>query len=181
MSTDCTESCSQTCDNLPQVDFSLCAPKVYFGLISNVFITSRRHPLVDETDANEWALRIALNYRDPSRIINLTGIGDKPEPESVEEVAAFANNFYSHKNHFVNFLIYQLADPNYNMMRVFEKEKKVLVWYLTSSGILYGGLGIPATIGFNQVIPGSASDLESLKGIVKWKGKIHPCRTLSPI
>ena len=181
MSTDCIETCILPCDDLPEVDFSLCAPQVNHGEVGDVYFTSEHHPLIDETDANEWAYRLALPVGDPSRIIRLMVIGDKPEAEIVEVDGAYNKNYYASKNHIVNIKVYQTSDTNYNMMRVLEKEKKGLGWYKTSSGVLYGGKGTPASIGFNQVIPESSADLEYLNGWLRWKAPMHPCRTLSPI
>ena len=52
----CTDACS---DNLPAVEFSICAPEINQGEIDAIFVTNVGNPLIDETDAAEWATRMA--------------------------------------------------------------------------------------------------------------------------
>lgn len=176
-------TCSTSCtDALPEVEFDLCNPDVHFGQISDVFITNIGNPLTDETDAAEWTARLALGTSDPARIIQLYGIGSKPAAESNVIEISKGRKVTGNKNHTVNFKIDEVSDKNYEMMRKFECNKTVLVWYKTYEGMIYGGAsGIQASINFNHVIPESASELETLEGTLTWKAKFHPCRTVWPL
>jgi hypothetical protein len=175
----CPESCSA---ELPDVSFDLCNPDVHFGQISDVFITNVGNPLVDETSPVEWSDRLALASSNPSRIIQLMGIGDKPAAESNVIEISKGRKVSGNKNHTVNFRIDEVSDLNYEMMRKFECNKTVLMWYKTYEGKLYGGAsGIQASIGFNHVIPENSAELETLVGSITWKAKHHPCRTDYPL
>lgn len=175
----CLEGCNS---QLPDVDFDLCNPEFHYGQISDVFITNVGNPLDDETDGTEWQERLDLTASNPARIIRLLGIGDKPAAESTETEASYGRTAYGSKTHTVNFRIDEVSDLNYEMMRKFECNKTVLMWYKTFEGKIYGGAsGIKATIKFDHVIPESSSELETLTGTLKWKAKHHPCRTDWPL
>jgi hypothetical protein len=184
MSSACLEiQCSTSCtDALPEVEFDLCNPDVHFGQISDVFITNIGNPLIDETDPTEWTNRLGLLQSNPAKIIQLYGIGSKPAAESNEIEISKGRKVTGNKNHTVNFKIDEVSDKNYEMMRKFECNKTVLMWYKTFEGKLYGGAdGIQASIKFNHVIPENASELETLEGSLTWKAKFHPCRTDYPL
>lgn len=186
--TTCTDelNCPEGCEaELPEVSFDLCNPDVHFGQISDLFLTNVGYPLTDENDPTEWAARLALINTNPAKIVQLFGIGDKPAAEGSDIEISKGRKVSGPKNHTVNFTIDEVSDPNYNMMRTFECNKSVLVWYKTFEGKLYGGrYGVKtsgASIKFNHVIPQSASELETLVGTVSWKNKFHPCRTDYPL
>lgn len=184
MASACQEiTCSTSCtDALPEVEFDLCNPDVHFGQISDVFITNIGYPLTDETSPSELTARLALAQSDPSKIINLFGIGSKPAAEGTDIEISKGRTVSGNKNHTVNFRIDEVSDKNYEMMRKFECNKTVLMWYKTYEGKLYGGAsGIQASIRFNHVIPENASELETLEGTITWKAKFHPCRTDYPL
>lgn len=175
----CEDSCSSA---LPEVEFNLCNPKFTFGQVSDVFITNIGNPLTDETDPSEWQTRLDLTQSNPSKIIRLLGIGDKPAAESQETEASYGRTAYGTKTHSVNFRIDEVTDTNYEMMRKFECNRTVLMWYKTFEGKIYGGAtGIKATLKFDHVIPENSSELETLTGVIKWKSKFHPCRTDWPL
>lgn len=184
MPTACQDiTCAEGCESaLPAVEFDLCNPKFAFGQVSDVFITNIGNPLADETDPAEWQDRLDLAQSDPAKIIRLLGIGDKPVAESQETPASYGRTAYGPKNHTVNFRIDEVSDTNYEMMRKFECNKTVLMWYKTFEGKIYGGKsGIKATLKFDHVIPENASELEQLTGTLKWQSKFHPCRTDWPL
>ena len=184
MASTCEEIvCSTSCESeLPVVEFDICNPEVHFGQISDVFITNVGNPLTDENSPSEWTTRLSLPQSDPSKIINLLGIGDKPAAEANEIEISRGRTVSGNKNHTINFRIDETSDDNYNMMRSFECSKVAKMWYKTFEGKLYGGAeGIDASISFNHVIPENASELEVLQGTLKWKAKFHPCRTDYPL
>lgn len=176
---ECSTSCT---DALPEVEFDLCNPDVHFGQISDIFITNIGYPLTDETDPTEWSTRLGLAQSDPSKILQLYVIGDKPAAESNDIEISKGRKVTGNKNHTVNFRIDEVSDKNYNMMRKFECNKTVLGWYKTYGGKLYGGAdGIQMSIKMNHVIPENASELETIQGTMTWKAKFHPCRTDYPL
>lgn len=180
---DCNQiiNCPDICRKIPDVDFSICNPVTFPGMVSEIYLTSLSHPLVNYTDSTEWAYRIALTNASPSRIITLQVIGEKPLPERNEYVGAYGKKHYSNKKHRVPFKINQLSDTNYNMMRTFEVIKKGLGWYKSSGGKTYGSSGLAVEIFMDQVIPVNSRDLENITGWVEFDQVIHPCRQSSVI
>ncbi len=182
MATDCLEiTCADDCaDPIPVVEFDVCNPEVNFGEIDAIFITNVGNPLTDETDAAEWATRMAAVGA--TKITELHVVGEKPAPEETEVVISRNIAVTGAKTHTVPFEIHQTNKTNYEFMRSFECPRKVLVWYRTAGGLLYGGAsGIEVTIKMNEVIPKNRKDLIMFVGNMKWDAKFHPCRTTSPI
>lgn len=178
----CPDSCG---DELPEVDFDACNPDVHFGQVSDMFIGSINQPFTDVNDPTEWTARLNAVAGDPTRLIQLQGIGDKPAAEETPLEISKGRRVYGPKNHTLNFRIDEVSDTNYEMMRKFECNRLCLMWYKTYGGKLYGGnhgvnrLGV--AIRFNHVIPEDAAQLETLTGTLSWKNKFHPCRTDYPL
>lgn len=173
----CASSCTQV---LPEVDFSLCNPEVNYGEIDALFITNPGNPLTDETDPAEWATRMALSTA--AKIIELHIMGEKPAPEQSEIKISRDTTVVGSKTHTMNIEIQQTNATNYEMLRSFECGKKILFWYRTAGGLLYGGnTGIEGSMILNEIIPKSRKELITFQGSVKWDARFHPCRTTSPI
>jgi len=173
----CTDACS---DNLPAVEFSICAPEINQGEIDAIFVTNVGNPLTDETDAAEWATRMAAIGA--TKIIELHVIGDKPAPEENNIMISRNIEVPGNKGHVINVEIQQTNQVNYDFLRAMECGKQVLVWYRTSGGLLYGGAaGIPGSLKLNEIITKSRKEIITFQGTFKWSAKHHPCRTLSPI
>ncbi len=177
---DCADDCAAA---LPVAEFSICAPVTNFGQISKIYIGNKGYPLTDENDLAEWQARANLDASDPARILELTVIGDKPLATSNEVALSKGRTTNGPKDHVVNFRIDETNDANYELMRKFECSSTTKqVWYETFGGKLYGGLtGVTATISMGEVIPEGTNDLNTLPGTAKWKSKISPCRTDSPM
>ena len=160
MATECVDiTCANDCsDPIPAVSFDLCNPEVNFGEIDAIFVTNVGNPLTDEV------------------------VGEKPAPEETEVVIARNISVTGAKTHTVNFEIHQTNKINYEFMRSFECARKVLIWYRTAGGLLYGGpSGIEVTLKMNQVIPKNRKELIMFVGSLKWDAKFHPCQANSPI
>lgn len=174
--------CVPNCQSLPEVVFNVCAPpETYAGQVTNIYLTSVGHFLLDENDANEWGDRISLHQSEPSKIIVLSGIGNKPEAEPNAYNGAYGKLHIANKAHSIPFVIREIPNVNYNMMKSFEVIKKATAWYKTYSGKIYGGKGIEVSISFNQIIPEQHTDLESLSGLISWNYYLHPERNTSVI
>lgn len=182
MATECVAiTCSDDCtDAIPAVEFDVCNPEVNFGEIDAIFIGNVGNPLTDETSAVEWNGRLAAT--DDTKIVELHVVGDKPAPEKSEVVISRNITVTGQKTHTVNFKISQTNKVNYEFMRSFECARKVLIWYRTSGGLLYGGpSGIEASIQMDEIIPEDRKALIVFQGTAKWDSKFHPCRANSPI
>lgn len=176
----CPTSCSAP---LPDVEFSICAPEIHTGEISNIYITTADGgELTDETDAAEWATRMALLSSNPLKIRTLTVLADKPAPEESEIVISNDRTVVGEKTHTLNIDIDETNQVNYDFLRAMECGKKILIWYKTADGLLYGGnMGIAGTLRLNEVIPRSRKELVVFSGTFKWNSKTAPCRTESVI
>lgn len=182
MATACTPVvCSDECsDPLPAVEFSICAPETNSGEIDGLFITNIGNPLTDETSPSEWATRMAAV--DDTKILELHIIGDKPAAESNNIKISRDITVIGEKNHTINVRIQQTNQANYDFLRAMECGKKVLGWYRSSGGLLYGGnVGIEGTLLLNEIIPQSRTEIITFEGTFTWSAKHHPCRTASPI
>lgn len=182
MATECVDiTCANDCsDPIPAVSFDLCNPEVNFGEIDAIFVTNVGNPLTDETSLVEWTARLAAI--DDTKITELQVVGEKPAPEETEVVIARNISVTGAKTHTVNFEIHQTNKINYEFMRSFECARKVLIWYRTAGGLLYGGpSGIEVTLKMNQVIPKNRKELIMFVGSLKWDAKFHPCQANSPI
>lgn len=184
MSSTCTEiTCPTTCASaLPEVQFSICAPVTNFGQVAKMYIGNDGYPLTDENDLAEWTTRANLAISDPSRIMELSMIGDVPLPTGNEIALSRGRTAQGAKDRVLNIKVDETNDTNYEMMRSFECGKTVRVWYETYSGKLYGGAtGILGTVTLGEVIPEGTTDLVIFQGTFKWKHKFSPCRTESPM
>lgn len=175
----CPDACS---DQLPEVSFSICAPVTNFGQIAKIYVANDGYPLTDENSLVEWQTRANLASSDPSRILEFSVIGDKPLAGTNENALSRGRTANGAKDHSLNIKIDETNDINYEMMRSFECGKTVRVWYETFGGLLYGGTtGVLGSVTLGEVIPEGTADLITFQGTVKWKSKISPCRTTSPM
>src|SRR3972149_2361195 len=184
MATECVAiTCSTGCENeLPEVAFSICAPVTNFGQIAKVYIGNDGYPLTDETVLTEWQTRANLPSNAPSRILELSVIGDKPLAAGTKIPLSRGRTITGTKDHVVNVKIDETNDTNYEMMRAFECGNTVRVWYETFGGKLYGGTtGVLGSVTLGEVIPENPYGLTVSQGTVEWKSKFSPCRTDSPM
>lgn len=183
MATQCTEiTCPTTCDQpLPETSWSLCNPEVNFGEIDAIMVTNIGNPLTDETSAAEWATRKALLLADDTRIDEFHVIAEKPAAESSEIKISRDVTVVGQKSHTITGEIQQTNNKNYNAMRQYECAKKILFWYRTAGGKLYGGAsGIEGSFIINHVIPKSRKELTVFTFSLKWEAQYHPCVCDSP-
>lgn len=174
--------CSTTCDNpLPQMEFDVCAPKVNIAEIEEILFTNIGNPLTDETDPAEWATRKALLATDPERIVSIICTAEKPAAESNTIKISRDISVTPSKTHTITGDVHETSQANYDALREYECARKVLMWYRTAGGLLYGGAaGIEASIVMNEVISKTRKELIIFQFSLTWDAKHHPCRTLSP-
>lgn len=184
MATECVDIvCTTTCTApLPETEWSLCNPQVNYGEIDAFLVTNIGNPLTDETSAIEWAGRKALLLTDPMRIDEWHVTAEKPAPETTEITISRNVTVTGSKTHTITGEIQQTSNKNYNsIVRQYECAKKVLFWYRTAGGKLYGGAsGIEGSLITNLVIPKSRKELSIIQFSVKWEAKFSPCVCDSP-
>lgn len=176
-------TCPGNCDvYVPKVKFSECAPTLLEGQITDILVGNIGYPLTNFADAAEWASRIDNDLADASAIRHFTVIGSLNKPEASEKTISHNRIVQGKKTFTLPFRIDDNTDENYDAARSFQCGLKNAVWFITGGGYLYGGnSGIEANINIAEVIPEAGEEFAYLDGEVKWKAKISPSRTLSPI
>jgi hypothetical protein len=176
-------TCTTTCEQpLPETSWSLCNPEVNYGEIDAIFVTNIGNPLTNENDPSEWANRMSLPLNDPTRIDEWHVMAEKPAAESSELKISRDITVVGQKTHNLTGEVYQTNNTNYNAMRQYECAKKVLFWYRTAGGKLYGGAtGIEGSFIINHIIPKSRKELQVFSFSLKWEAQYHPCVTDSVI
>lgn len=184
MATTCEEiNCPENCESqLPEVQFSICAPETNYAQIAKIYATNDGYPLTDENSLNEWQNRANLNVSDPSRIIEMSVIADKPLPTDNEVQISRGRTSNGLKDFVVNVTIDETNQANYEFMRKTECGLTLRFWYETYGGLLYGGTkGVLGTMKLGEEITANTAELITFKGAIKWKSKFSPCRTTSPM
>lgn len=182
MATSCEEIiCPVDCESiLPDVEFSVCAPEINLGEITDIYLGNPGNPLTDENSATEWATRMAAV--DETKIINLKVMADLPLPEVSEIDISGKRKVTGDKSYTINLDIDETNQTNYEFMRATSCATKKTAWYKTTSGKLYGGAtGIDGTLRLDEIIPRSSKEVTKFTGTFKWDSKTAPCRTDSVI
>ena len=173
----CPTDCA---DELPEVEFSLCAPVINFGEISKIYLTIPGNPLTNENDPAEWATRMAAT--DATKIIELTVLADLPAPETAQVDISGGRKATGLKSYTMALDIDETNDINYEFMCATSCATKKTLWFKTTGGKLYGGpKGIDGTLILDEVIPRSNKEVAKFTGSFKWDAKAAPCRTDSVI
>lgn len=183
MATACTTvTCPTTCgEPLPEGAWSLCAPVINVGEIEEILYTNIGFPLTDETSAAEWADRKALLTADEEKIRSIFCKAEKPKPEVTEIEISRNTKVVTNSNNKITGQVFETNQTNYELYRKMQCPRKVLIWFRTAGGLLYGGAsGIEATIKLQEIIPLSRKDLIVFDLEVSYDGIIPPCRTTSP-
>lgn len=174
----CPTSCS---DPLPPASFSLCNPTTNLGEIEEILYTNVGNPMTDESDPSEWATRKALADAAPNKIHSVFGKFEKPASDGSEIEIARNVKIAGVQTHNITGNVFETNATNYESHRKFHCSRKVLIWYRTAGGLLYGGAsGIEASITMKEVIPGTRKELIYFTLNATWDAKIPPNRTASP-
>lgn len=175
----CPDDCA---GSLPEVSFNECAPEVYFGEISKIYVAkSDSADFSDVEDLAEWTTRLSQDSTDPDVIRELTVIAELPEPEVTEQAISSDRTIVGYRQFVINGEIDENNDVNYNFMLNLQCNLSHKIWYETADGILYGGNeGIQVTIRAHEFIPRARTDVKKIMFVIKWKSKFSPLRCVSP-
>lgn len=176
----CPDNCATA---MPVVTFSKCAPKTFAAQISKIYMTSNgENGLTDWTSAAEWLGRLSNSDTIQSAIRTLFVIGSKPKPESQKIKISLGREIVGKKKHTINFKIDELNDENREMQRVLECGGTYLMWFETSSGLLFGdNSGIEVSIESDVIIDEDSGQIIRIEGTLSWEAKFTPKSILSPI
>lgn len=175
----CPDDCTSV---IPKPKFRRCNPNWSYGNIAVIYATNNGNPLTDETDATEWAARMALPDNDPAKIIKLIVNAEKPDAEVAEIAASRGRTAYGIPKHTITGEIDEVSDENYELMRAIRCGKTMTIWYEKLDGISYGGpTGVEVSVKMGHIIPKSAQELENLPFTFTWTSLIDPCRFVHPL
>lgn len=172
-------------DPLPPFSFSDCEPEINESQIAAIYMTadSDDNEFTDWTAAGEWTTRIDNTDTDPNKIRKVTVIGDKPLPEKTEKTISGLRKIVTNKKHTLNFDIDESNQIIHDAVRKIGKcIKKVRFWYVTVSGIAFGGNeGISGTINIDMNLSRAEGDLILYSGTLQWQSNELEERCVFPL
>lgn len=183
MATACTTiTCPTSCsDPLPPFSWDDCNPTTFTGEINRILVTNVGNPLTDETSSTEWGTRMALLDADDTKIHMIRCMAEKPEPEGDEIEIENKIKVAVERTHNITGETFQVNQTNYDAMRKYECPRKVLLWYTSASGLLWGGnVGIEATLRLKEFVPKGRKELIGFRISITWDALRSPCRTTAP-
>ena len=183
---DCPTDCT---DVLESVLFDECAPEVHFGEIARVYlwVDSATPPFASQANYDSsahWA-GVIYDYVEDTpptigEVLQLTVIGEKPEPESTETAISGDRIVTSPEKHTMNFEIDETNEVNYNFLMSSKCNGKFKANYETADGIIYGGyLGLDVSLKINEVIPRGRQEVVKYMGQMTWTAEFPPFRQIS--
>lgn len=193
MNTQCNDTdaiCAENCEDaqLPSVNFDDCSPENNLSEIEWIAVArSDASDFTDVEDVTEWETRIAQAAAetppDPDDTIRMIRvIGDKPAPEVQTRVVSGNRTIQTGKNHTLNVEIDETNALNYEFARSTSCNATYKLWYVTSAGLVYGGIcGMKAQMVLNLIQARGPGEIEKYVGTVTWQDKIDPPRADFPL
>lgn len=184
--------CPSDCENpeLPAVNFSDC-PEAFaeeLSQISEVLVSvedpeNPGQPLYAPTDPSSAADWIAAFADTGAGIRRLIGIGNIPRPESNVRDISKRRKKAGLKTYTLNFNIDEVTQENYDFIRTLSCGAKLVIWYATLGGYVYGG-----ATGFTVNVVASDPVWEEdqnayvrLELVLEWQSKCAPTRAAYPL
>ena len=167
---------------VPDVAFDLCTPQYKYGEISQILVAQIGQPLLTG-DAAEITTR--LTATDETKLSLLKGYGDLPAASGEPNRISSMYTITPPKQRTLNFTVVDNNDTNYEFARRIDKcGGKFLIWYITSTGDMYGGEdfveGNEVDLTANSIIPQSDQELSTLQFTANWTGPMSE-RKPSPV
>jgi hypothetical protein len=180
MNPTCATGCDNALDQLPDWQFSDCAPEVNAGEIEKIYMGIPGNPFTNWATATEWNTR--LGSTTATKLVVLTVSGEKPRPTPNSKDISGGRKVQLDSDHVLNFTIDETGPGNHEAIRQLECGGTFLFWYETSGGLMFGGnQGILASISAGMVIPKSRKDALTYEGSITWSAKFTEERVVSPI
>lgn len=181
MSIEINPICPTGCtDELPDFNFSECAPQVYFGEIEKIYLApADETPFTDWSDASEWITKI--DNTSDGKIRELTVAADLPAAEyDVIDISA-RRKVMSTSTFTINLTIDDLSDENYEAMRWTECNPTVKMWFADKNHLYGGNVGLTANIMLKEVIERGSKAMKTIQGVITWESKHSPERISNPL
>lgn len=175
----CADDCTS---ELPQASFNECNPTLLQAQVSDIYIANDGYPLIDWTNAAEWATRISNTSTDADAIRALTVIASIADPTVTEKKISHGRTIFSPQEFVITGNIDDNSDTNYDFMRATGCNRSYRIWYATLGGKLYGGnTGILASLRMWEVIVVDDLEYAVLNLQLKWRSRLAPLRITNPI
>jgi len=177
-----TPTCPGSCEyQIAAIDFDECAPKVFFGEITHIYIASGdAEPLTDVEDLAAWTARLSDDGTDPDVIRDFHVAADLPASTAEEIVISLGRKVYSPASHVINVDIDDISDATYEFGRTTSCNTSYRVWFATPSHIYGGTDGILALVNLRPVIERGIKSLNKLTGTITWEAQFSPERHDNP-
>ena len=185
-------ACPTDCEDneLPDVKFNDCveAFEEELSQICDLLISvedpeNPGEALYKPTDINDPDAWIAVIAQTGAGVRRLTGIGSLPKGEANIRDISKLRRKVGKKNYTLTFTIDEMTDENYEFLRKMGCGRKIVMWFVTLGGKLYGGDdGFSATIEESDPIF-DADQNAYVNGelVLTWKSKCAPPRTDWPL
>ena len=175
----CATDCST---ELPQVEFSECAPVLLQAQVSDIYLANDGYELTNWEDPAEWATRISNTSTNANAIRHLTFIGSLADPTVTEKKISHSRTVYSPQEFTIAGRIDDNSDTNYDFMRGTGCNRQYRMWYGTLGDKLYGGnTGILTNLRMWEVIAEDENEYATLSVQLKWKAPFAPLRITNPM
>jgi len=175
--------CANNCESeLPQVEFSQCAPELLQAQVSNVYLANDGYSLTNWTNPAEWAGRISNTSTAATAIREMTVIASIADPTVTEKKISGGRTIYSPQEFTIAGRIDDNSDTNYDFMRATGCNRQYRMWYSTLGGKLYGGnAGILTNLRMWETVAEDDLEYAVLNVQLKWKAAFAPLRIPNPI
>ena len=169
--------CPTGCNSiLPQAASDLCDPKVLFGEIEKIYISSGDSAAFsDWTDIDEWTARIDNSDTvDINKIREFHVVADLPQATADELTISLGRKVFTPATHTINFDIDDISAENYEFGRTTSCNVLFRVWFATKSKLFGGNDGILANVNIRPVIERGIKSINKLVGTVSWEYQFSP-------
>lgn len=171
---------------LPAVSADFCAPNVNFGQIEKIYFTRVGDDFTLVTDPAEWATRLSNSDPLPASpalapVRELFVIGSLGEPEQTPIVISAEREVYPDGQFEIPFLVDDTSQTNYDFAQtLIGQNGAVYAFWFEAGGLLFGdNAGVVATMRLFYEVPEASTDLQRIRGTIRWKGGL-PDRNPSP-
>lgn len=176
---DCPDNCEDFI--LPGTFFDPCNPEVNESQIKAIYITKPGFPLTNASDETEWNGRISDSSTDEDAIRKLVVVGGVALPEVVTKEISGQRTVNINKKRTLTFTVDELSDLNYDALTQLQCNRRVLIWFETVGGKLFGGnTGIEVDLDLDLELLEASGELQTVKGTGKWNSRFMPQGMTSP-
>lgn len=177
----CPSGCS---GEVPDVNFSFCAPTLLYGEITHLFIASAGASCFsDESILAEWMGRLDNTGGGINAVRYFHVSADMPAGAGDVIEISLGRKAKGPKTFTINVDVEDMGtfDLNYDFMRATQCNMNFKFWF-ASAGFLYGGAcGIDASVNLDYIIARGTKSIQKITGTVTWDNQYAPERVVNPL